>query len=223
MTTLLAITTVGAPGGICLHRTEGLVERSFELRGTRYSQVLLSEIHQLLKDEGLTVEDLDAIAVCTGPGSFTGIRVGMAIARGLAYANQIPIVGVRAFEALAHVHKREDVGLGLLLDARRGEVYACFSAPGEGLEGLPLAALSPEEVKAQLIERSQDYPLVLAGDACPLYGDQWIDIDGVTASDRGIQTVSPRAVAELGLVEIIEKGAEGTLNEVLPVYIRRAV
>ncbi len=222
MTTILAITTVGAPGGICLRRGDDCWERTFELRGTRYSQILLSEIHQVLRQAQLEITDLEAITVCTGPGSFTGIRVGMAVARGLAFATEIPIVGVRAFEALEAVHRQEDTGLALLLEARRGEVYACFAEPGEALGGLPLAALEPEAVRAGLIERAKKCPYVIAGDALALYRDQWNDIQDVLESKR-THGIAPGAVADLGLKSLAHKNGPTGMNEVLPVYIRRAV
>src|SRR6266853_3397229 len=101
-------------GGLLAHRFESLA------RG--HAERLMPMLRAVMAEAGLAFAALDLIAVTTGPGSFTGIRVGLAAARGLALASGLPILGVTAFEALAQaVSPVERAGLGLLvaIDSRR--------------------------------------------------------------------------------------------------------
>ena len=96
--------------------------------GKGHAERLMSVIEAALENGGVTYSDLDAIAVSTGPGSFTGVRVGVSTARGLALALKIPAIGITTLEALAAQAGQEFAGRAVLaaLDAGRGEVHAAF-------------------------------------------------------------------------------------------------
>lgn len=88
-----------------------------------HSNVIMDAVDSLFKLSGLTIKDVDRIAVTIGPGSFTGIRIGTAIAKGLAYSLKKPIVGVNELDVLAHMgENREDI-IVPLIDARKERVY----------------------------------------------------------------------------------------------------
>ena len=95
-------------------------EKSFP-SGKDYSENILPEIIMLLSESGLKINDVDAIAFGSGPGSFTGIRIACGLAYGIAYANKLPIIGVNTLEALALLSKQE-ISISCI-DARMGQVY----------------------------------------------------------------------------------------------------
>ena len=153
---LLALETANRDGSTALAR-DGVVMASAKGDGTRpLAARLPGDALALLEPFGLTLADVDVFAVCVGPGAFTGLRVGIAPAQGLAFATGRPIVGVSALDALGVAaldgHDRLAVA-GVWMDAARGEVFAqrYVSAPSEliGVQavGEPISA-RPADVAA---------------------------------------------------------------------------
>jgi len=114
---MLAIDTCGAEGGVAVAENGRIIaQRRMPARETQ--ELLMLSIADCLKEAGVTAQQLDRIAVTTGPGSFTGVRIGLAAAKGLAEALQIPIVAVSRLLLMAKQ------GTTAFLDASRGDVYA---------------------------------------------------------------------------------------------------
>lgn len=112
----------------------------------QHSATLLPAVQQLLAAHGLTIQDLDAVAFDAGPGAFTGLRMGCALAQGLAVAHQKPVLPVGSLEAMAwSAHQLTGLGRIMpLLDARMGEVYsACFQVGLEGVVSLDHVRVGP--------------------------------------------------------------------------------
>ncbi|QBX37155.1 tRNA (adenosine(37)-N6)-threonylcarbamoyltransferase complex dimerization subunit type 1 TsaB [Brevundimonas sp. S30B] len=152
---------------------------------------------------GLTFDDLNRIGVTVGPGSFTGLRVGLAFALGLGAALDRPVVGVSALDALA-----ADGGPGLVLaaiDARRGQVYARLFRDGRPLD--EARALSLDEARAAIaLERLADEPVRLIGSGAALLAQDDCDIDDRPAP-------SPEALARLTQAASADEPAR-------PLYLR---
>ncbi|MGX8698856.1 MAG: tRNA (adenosine(37)-N6)-threonylcarbamoyltransferase complex dimerization subunit type 1 TsaB [bacterium] len=152
---LLAIESSAKAASICLTEDGALVSQYFTASALTHSKTLLVMAEQLLQNLELTVSQLDAIAVARGPGSFTGVRIGVAAAKGLCWGADKPAIGVSTLEAMAwHLADREGCRIAAAMDARRGEFYnAVFRAEGGRPVRLtedrpiPLAALM-EEAKA---------------------------------------------------------------------------
>jgi len=155
-------------------------------------QSLLADVDVLLVAAGLAPPDLDAIVVGTGPGSFTGTRIGLAVARGLALSLDLPVAGVSTLDALAAAAPRAFP----VVDARRGEVF---------VRG-PLA-VRPGEL---------DMPpgSVCIGDGARRYRDVLVE-RGAEVPPDGSDLHVPRASLHASLA-----GAYGAADEVLPVYVR---
>ena len=90
---------------------------------TTHSQKLMPMIENMLKISEVNVNDMDIIAICQGPGSFTGLRIGMATAKALSHVNNLPIVGVNSLELLAGNMDLTDKKICSILDAQRTQVY----------------------------------------------------------------------------------------------------
>jgi tRNA threonylcarbamoyladenosine biosynthesis protein TsaB len=144
---LLAIDTCGPSGSVALGRIPGRdleILGQTELAARTYSATLISAIAGLLESAGLELRNLDGIVVVNGPGSFTGVRVGVSAAKGLAQGAEIPVVALSRLEILA----RKSSVPSAALDAHRGEVYLRLehtgAAPVELLAGPEeLAAVQP--------------------------------------------------------------------------------
>lgn len=121
---VLAIDTATKIGSVALYddKTGVIGEINLYVK-VNHSNVIMDAVDSLFKLSGLTIKDVDRIAVTIGPGSFTGIRIGTAIAKGLAYSLKKSIVGVNELDVLAHMgENREDI-IVPLIDARKERVY----------------------------------------------------------------------------------------------------
>jgi tRNA threonylcarbamoyladenosine biosynthesis protein TsaB len=127
----LGIETATRAGSVAIVAPDGLSAWRSLPEQTGHARDLLVIVESLLRDEGRAARDLHGIGVATGPGSFTGARVGMATAKGLAYALDIPVEGLSTLEALAREAAAAAALLCPVLDAGRGEVYAAIFERGE--------------------------------------------------------------------------------------------
>ena len=140
---VLALDTATEACSVALLTEHGLIGRSVEI-GRGHAQEILGMVDRILAEGGATLAMLDGIAAGIGPGSFTGVRISVAVAQGLAFGAGLPVIPVTSLEALAV----EAIGRGAeqvlaCLDARMGEVYwGCFAADATGL----LSALGPPAV-----------------------------------------------------------------------------
>lgn len=145
---LLAIDTAARLCAACVFDSDGGWEQGRAVLdlGKGHAEHLMEVVGEALRNAGLVYGDLGMIAVCIGPGSFTGVRVGVSAARGLALALKVPVVGVTSIEALAAearaAHPRSEVLV--LLDAGRGGIYAARH-DSTGAETLPPSLLTIAE------------------------------------------------------------------------------
>jgi tRNA threonylcarbamoyladenosine biosynthesis protein TsaB len=163
---ILALDTATDKGSLALMEEDRLLgETSLESPGTYLTQVLPG-VEALLTATGRRLEEVEVIGVSAGPGNFTGLRIGQATAKALAWARGLPLVPVPTMEVLAAQFPFQPHPLAVLLDAKRNEVFfGLYLCPGdrprlvEGPERLPVAAL-PARLKP---------PLVLTGPGLNVY------------------------------------------------------
>ncbi len=193
-----------------------------------HGEQLVPLIDRVLLQAGIEAGELDAVAVSCGPGSFTGLRIGVAAAKALAFATGKGLFGISTLEALAH-NLRPRPGLAAaMLDARHGEVYAGLYRLWQGEPGLerPVPLLEPSigPIKDWL-ERARyavgGEPVIFLGDGSILHQDA---IRG-TFGDRGrmgpLASLLPKAgsVADLGRIGA-QQGWPGRPEEVRAIYLR---
>ncbi|MDN5332446.1 MAG: tRNA threonylcarbamoyladenosine biosynthesis protein TsaB [Tepidanaerobacteraceae bacterium] len=186
---------------------------------------LISIIDQLLSDSDTELEELDAIAVAIGPGSFTGIRIGMACAQGLSHVHGIPLIGVNTLDALAHNLMHCGDFLCAAVDAQRGEVYSCLYR----WEGADLKRFGDYEVvKAEKLARrlaDLNERAVLLGDGAAVVEsalpEEAKSSGKIVVAKRPF--VMPRAssVAEAGLKEL-KRGKTFNCFNIRPFYMRKS-
>lgn len=199
----------GEPGS---DATEILARRS-ERIGRGHAERLIPMIEAALSDAGIAFRDLSRVAVTIGPGSFTGVRVGVAAARGLALALGIEAVGVGSLAALAFGARRRqsDGTVVATLDAKRGEVYALAKDAGSGAELIAATAIAADDLVARMSPFRR--PLVLVGAAAPIVG---------AALGRTAFTVAgtPEApeIADVATLGLLNEGA----SPPVPLYVRGA-
>lgn len=205
---VLAVDTAAHLCAACIYDStrDAVLGRTVEDIGRGHAERLFAVIDRTLSQSSLTYDDLDRLGVCVGPGSFTGVRVGVSAMRGLSLALSLPVVGVTLFDALAHGAPRGEPLL-VALDARRGEVYA-QAYDAQGLVSGPPAVLSHEAARQAARQSGATLtgsgaPVLFAGDASPPIAND--------AATSDIQTIA-RLAADPG----------APLDKPRPLYLRSA-
>lgn len=176
---ILAFESSAKAAGVALCEDEFLVAQSYQNNGLTHSTTLLPMAEDLLRNCGVPLGEVDCLAVSAGPGSFTGLRIGISTVKGLCWGAEKPCAGVSTLEAMAWNLAHMDAVICCAMDARRHQVYnALFRAREGTLERLtPDRAISLEELAQEL--KSLDAPQIVVGDGSELcYND---------ASARGLQ------------------------------------
>ena len=168
--TVLAIDTSGPVAGCAILKDGKIVHQIAMNHGLTHSETIMPAVDGALSAAGLACADVDVFAAVAGPGSFTGVRIGVCAAKGLAHAVGKPCAAVHALEALA-MNFCGFEGLACpILDARRGQVYcAAFDVSG----GLPVRALADaaEPLSDFLARLPGDRRLMFVGDGVPVHAD----------------------------------------------------
>jgi tRNA threonylcarbamoyladenosine biosynthesis protein TsaB len=181
------------------------------------AEALLPMVDDAMRHAGLSASAIDLVAVTTGPGSFTGIRVGLAAARGIALAGGFPLIGVSSFEAIAAiVAKNIPAGYSILVavESRRSDLYIqLFEAPDRPLS--EPAAILPEGLVAAVAVVIGACPLAIAGDAAARAADAFAARPGVVVLEEG----SPLAVGVV--TAALRRWREGErCGPASPLYLR---
>ena len=181
-----------------------------------HSQTLLPMIDEICK-----MSEFDAIAVSGGPGSFTGLRIGSATAKGLAYALKVPVVNVPTLEAMAYNFYGTDKVICPIMDARRNQVYTgIYSFENNGLSiYLDSSAMDIMELIPKLQEI--DKPVIFTGDGIPVFRDI-IDKELKTPHEYGRAGFNRQRASSVALLgaELYKAGKTEKAEEHLPEYLR---
>jgi tRNA threonylcarbamoyladenosine biosynthesis protein TsaB len=228
---IVAIETATETVGVAV-RTDGGVEAEFSLAGRRrHVESLGPALQHLLDQVGLDPGDVGAVAVDLGPGLFTGLRVGVATAKGLAQALDIGIVGLSSLDVL--IGAAADVGhRGLVLsvvDARRGEVFASLGkvegaggGPGGGAGVVFAASLSaPEDLAATLSELG-GVPVVAVGDGAQRYAEVLGAVPGVSCVMGALRAPPATTLLSMALGRLAQGFAPVSAEDTVPLYMREA-
>ena len=213
---ILAFESSAKAASVALCRDGHLVRQYSQCSAQTPSRTLLPMAEDMLKNAELSIGDVDVFAVAHGPGSFTGIRIGVSTVKGLAWASDKPCVGVSTLEAMAWHGVSAGGYICPVMDARRSQVYnAIFKIEG----GRPVRMtadrpISLEDLASEL--RELDSPVFLVGDGA-----------AITAAYLGGNNIAYRAAPEnlvwqsaWGVAMAAQDKTPGSADDLLPVYLR---
>lgn len=213
---LLAIDTAGKTAAVAVLRDEVLLYEAAANNGLTHSETLLPMVDTALKACGLRCADIDLYGVTAGPGSFTGLRIGLAAVKGMALPRQTPCAGVSTLEALAWGMAGQGTVVGAL-DARRGQVYWA---------GFDLAThdrLTPDD--AAPVQALENFvagckkPLFFVGDGAALCYNRFSELPGVLPCPQPLRVLRGSGVA-LAARRMLQAGRTVPPAELLPDYHR---
>jgi tRNA threonylcarbamoyladenosine biosynthesis protein TsaB len=205
---VLAIDTATEVLALCVD--DGAARASLALRrGLQHSPALLPLADRLLAEMGFGAGELELVVCSVGPGSFTGIRIGLATAKGIAFATGCPLVGVSTLDALALPWACFCGSVWSVIDARKGRWYAaCYR---EGRRLTEYLDLEPDALRARIA--AGPAPALLAGPDAPRFAES---VPGIPATDL----FDPAAVLRTGVDLFASEGADP--NSLKPIYLRQS-
>ena len=222
--TVLGIETATTVTAVGVVRDGEILADAFELTTAGHAGQLPELVNRALAEAGVGLDEVDGLAVSVGPGSFTGLRVGLSFAKGLAFSGDCPLVGVATLDALASLAPERYGAVATMLDARRGETYvATFRRTAAGLlrNGID-EAMTPEEAFKRVVEDKTGYgPTIVLGDAVERYADAFVGFAAEMIEAAPFSRIHPRggAVALLAAGRL-ERGEADRLETLVPVYVR---
>lgn len=217
---ILALETSAKSVSLAVTENGTLLAQAYQDRGLTHSVTLMPLLDGMLKTAGLTLDDMDIIAVAQGPGSFTGIRIGVSAAKGLAWAKALPCCGVSTLEAMAYgVTDFEGVVVGAM-DARRQQVYnALFRTENGRVTRLCADRAVAMELVAEELAAIPEPKLIVGDGAVLLY-------DFLQKAGIGYRLASPlhrqqsAAGVALAAEHLAAQGLTCSAQELQPVYLR---
>lgn len=220
MVVTLAMDTSSRSMSVALLRDEELLAEFYLDAGRRHEESLVPAVEHVLDRAGRAMDNVDLFACSVGPGSFTGLRVGLATAKGFAGALRKPLVGVSSLEALALNVMYSERAVCPMLDARRGEVYAAVY-DGLGPDGLPREIVREQVSEpASFLEQIEGH-LLFVGDGSEVYKEVIRDILGERAHFAGSAADRIRA-SVIGRIGLKKRDADdtGDIYALTPRYLR---
>ena len=224
---VLGLDTTTRAGSCALVRDRLVVRERASDPARSHAEHLPGDLIALLDDAGTALEAIDAFAVAVGPGSFTGLRVGIATMQGLAFAMTKPLLGVSALDALAHVAPRHPCGhvastadapirVATWIDAWRGEVYAALYENGREVEAA--AVEHPDAILARLADRGDLRGACFIGDGARAFVQKIQDAGGRLAEP--LSPLLAGAIAQLAWARATAGDHPGP-EDIRPLYVRR--
>lgn len=235
---VIGIESSALVASVAIVRDDSLVAEYTMNNAKTHSQTLLPMLDEIVRASGIELRDVDAIAVSRGPGSFTGLRIGSATAKGLGLALDIPIVEVPTLDAMAYnFYGATEAVVCPIMDARRQEVYSgIYEFAKDGLRteasplgyepGVPDMKALMDECAGPLVDvidklNAIDRPVIFLGDAVPVYREVIVQRIRVpyTFAPAHLSRQRAGAVAALG-TKMLAEGRTVTAADHAPTYLR---
>ena len=216
---LLAVDTSTTSCSVALFKGDRLLAEEVYTAGKTHSRHLLSIIHRILNGCRCEPKDIGGMAVTRGPGTFTGLRIGISTVKGFAAATQAQVVGVSSLTALAFPFSLMECTVVAMIDARRGEVYHAQYRGGWGTPepATPVALGAPEAVAATLPEDA-----ILIGSGALLYRDVFeARCSRIRFADATQHVIRAASVGMLARARFNRQDVD-PLDALIPEYIRKS-
>lgn len=216
---LLAIDTSSLVLSCALAEGNKLIAEWTVQKRLTHSEQLIPHLDMMMNEAGVSKKEVNAIAVSIGPGSFTGLRIGLATAKMASYIWKVPVIGVDTLEALAYNMKGANAFILPLVDAQKGNVYtALYAAYAEFWKELPESVLSIDDAIDGAIAHGG--PIVAVGECVDKYEKKLLE-KGIELAPPHNRLTRAGSVAVVGL-EKLTKGEVDDPLKLLPNYIRRS-
>lgn len=214
---ILAVECSSLSAGASITEDFKVLGESYANVGLTHSQTLMPMIEGVLKTTGTDINDIDLFAVSAGPGSFTGVRIGVSAVKGLADAQDKPCFAVSSLESIAYPYKEFDGVVCSVMDARCNQVYtAMFENTQRICED---DAILIDELKQKIAALNKK--VMLAGDgAAMVYNKLKDELDNIYLSPSQMQFAHASSVALLSYEKISNGEKTISSKELLPVYLR---
>lgn len=217
---LLTFESSAVAASVSITDGEKLIAQSFQNCGLTHSCTLLPMAEATMKTCGWSLADIDGFAVSAGPGSFTGIRIGISTVKGLAQGTGKPCVGVSTLEAMAWNLCLTDKVICAVMDARAGQLYNAIFTITSGIPCriTPDRLITLEDLKSELI--SLNKPYILVGDGAELcYNNMKDFVQALTVAPSNLVYPAAYGVAMLASRYFAE-GQGMSADELVPIYLR---
>jgi tRNA threonylcarbamoyladenosine biosynthesis protein TsaB len=214
---ILSVDTSSSNYSIALLKQDILIDEFRAKTANSCSSGLIPAIGKLLSDNSYNIKDVNAFCVGLGPGSFTGLRIGLTTVRALAMALKKPITGVPSIDSLAHNLSGFKGRICAVIDAKQNKIYArIYTSGSNGIRPQGKIFLLTMREFLNTLKK----PAIFTGDGLILYKDYIIDILGPLASFAPEATWYPRAaiIGRLGL-EKLRRGRRDNIFSIAPLYI----
>ncbi len=219
---LLSIECSATPCSVALSENGRLLASDFLNDKLTHSETLMPMVVSVLESAKCDVGEIDAVAVSVGPGSFTGIRIGISAVKGLAQAKKLPCVAVSTLRAMAENCKQNNCIVCAVMDARCNQVYNALFELSDGavIRLCEDRALAIEDLIPDIEKLSKNgNKIYIVGDGAEIFYPFVSEISGVELADLNIRYQNARGVATAAF-EKLTKGEVLNVSELQPVYLR---
>lgn len=217
---ILGIETATEQVGVAIGGHEGVLASAHCARGRRHAENLAPSIEFITGQAGIELSDIGLVAVDVGPGLFTGLRVGVAAAKAIAFALRVPMIGVSSLDLLSFPVRFSPRLIVAAVDARRGELYYAFyrQVPG-GVQRLAGPQLgSPDDLASELLAAGTE--VLLVGDGARRYREVFEGLARVEHAEVGNSFPSASSLVQLAHPRALREEFERP-ESIEPLYLRR--
>ncbi|MGN1393387.1 MAG: tRNA (adenosine(37)-N6)-threonylcarbamoyltransferase complex dimerization subunit type 1 TsaB [Succinivibrionaceae bacterium] len=223
MVKILAIDASTEACSVAICEDEKILSSVTEIAPQGHTKLMLGMIDDILKSNNLTLSDMNCIACGIGPGSFTGVRIGVSMAQGLAFGSDLPMIGIVDLQAMAYqAIKDTNIDLAVAaIDARMGEVYlGIYKMEGNTLKSLiKEQVLSPENARKEILNTLVNTKFCYCGTGINTYSEIISELNCVKAES---DFPNSKAISILAYKDYLE-GKEKLPELIQPLYVRDTV
>lgn len=206
--------------GCAIGGHEGVLSSAHSAKGKRHAENLTPAIEFICQQAQVDLSEIGLVAVDVGPGLFTGLRVGLATAKAIAFALRVPMIGVSSLDLLAFPVRFSPRLIVAAIDARRGEIFYAFyrQVPG-GVQRISEHAVgSPDDLASELLATGEE--ALLVGDGAHRYREDFDGLARVEIVDAGNSHPSAASLVQLAHAQALREDYQ-QIDEIVPLYLRR--
>jgi tRNA threonylcarbamoyladenosine biosynthesis protein TsaB len=217
---VLGIDTATPQVGTAIGGHEGVIASAHAALGRRHAESLAPQIEFVAAQAGVALSEIGAIAVDVGPGLFTGLRVGIATAKAMAHALQVPMIGISSLDLLAFPARFSSRLIAATIDARRAEVFSALyrQVPGGIQRITEPGVFTPDDLAGELLAQPDD--VVMVGDGALRYRDVFSELAHIEIAEEGQAYPSAASLVQLAHARALREEFVPHW-EVEPLYLRK--